>query len=121
MATKVNLSTDFIITFGNAINSYMDTFFLFKVDESYFIDYLSLSLSHKPNDNGPSLNIRNAGNTPKLEYPVLGPVYTRTLGKNDKIFYRKCLSFRRGRRFWGIKTHKSETTLQSGKVENAPP
>ena len=27
---------------------------------------------------------------------VLGPVYTRTLaGENDKIFYRKCLSFRR--------------------------
>jgi hypothetical protein len=51
-----------------------------------------------------------------------GPVYTRTLaGEKDKIFYRKCLSFRRWRGFWGMKTHKSETTLQGGKVWQAIP
>ena len=72
MATKVYLSTDFIIMFDNTINSYTGThFLLFKVEKSYFINYLSLSLSHKPIDNGPSLNIRNASNTQKLEYQVL--------------------------------------------------
>ena len=51
-----------------------------------------------------------------------GPVYTMTLsGENEKIFYRMCLSFIRRRRFWGLKTQKSETTLQSGNLKNAPP